>query len=92
MNVFDKALEQALRLLNSKGRLCVITFHSLEDKLCKNKFKEVGEIDKELKKLPIIPKEYQKDFEMINSIKPSKQEIEKNKRSRSSRLRILERV
>jgi len=92
LEVFEKALRDALELLNINGRICVITFHSLEDKICKNIFKEVSEIDKELKKLPVIPDEYLPNFKTINTIKPSKQELEVNSRARSSKLRIIERI
>lgn len=92
LNNFEQALKDSLYLLNKNGRICVITFHSLEDKICKNLFKEVSEIDSNLKKLPIIPKEYQPKFKIIGTIKPSKDEIEFNNRSRSSKLRIIERI
>lgn len=92
LNVFENSLNQALDLVKVGGRICVITFHSLEDKICKNLFKEVSEIDSNLKKLPIIPKEYQPKFKIIGTIKPSKDEIEFNNRSRSSKLRVIERI
>ena len=92
LEVFETALRKSLNLLNKNGRICVITFHSLEDKICKNIFKEVSEIDKNLKNLPQIPREYQKDFKVINTIKPSKEEVLNNSRSRSSKLRVIERI
>lgn len=91
LNVFEKALRKALKKLNKNGRIAVITFHSLEDKKCKSIFKEVSSVPKELKNLPVIPDEYKPKYEVIASIKPSKQEIENNKRARSSRLRVIER-
>ena len=92
LEVFETALRKSLKLLNKNGRVCVITFHSLEDKICKNIFKEVSEIDKNLKNLPQIPREYQKDFKVINTIKPSKDEVLNNSRSRSAKLRVIERI
>lgn len=92
LEVFDKALRDALELLNINGRICVITFHSLEDKICKNIFKSVTEIDKNLKNMPVIPDEYLPNYKIIKTIEPSKEEIEKNKRSRSAKLRIIERI
>ncbi len=92
INVFKKSLRDALNLLNIGGRICVITFHSLEDKACKEIFKEVSEIDNNLKSMPIIPEEYQKSFKIIGSYKPTKEEIEKNKRSRSAKLRVIEKI
>lgn len=92
LEVFDKALRDALELLNINGRICVITFHSLEDKICKNIFKSETEIDKNLKNIPVIPDEYLPNYRIIKTIEPSKEEIEKNNRSRSAKLRIIERI
>lgn len=92
LEVFKNALNQAVDLIDVNGRICVITFHSLEDKICKEKFKELTEIDNNLKNLPVIPDEYLPDFKLIKTIKPSKLELEENKRSRSAKLRIIERV
>lgn len=92
LEVFSSALADALEILKPQGRLAVITFHSLEDRICKQTFKEVSEIDSKVKGLPFIPEEYQKQFKVIANIKPSLEEQEKNKRSRSARLRILERI
>lgn len=92
LEVFEKALRDAFSLLNVGGRICVITFHSLEDRICKNVFKEMSEIDESLKNLPVIPDEYLKDFKVIHTIKPSKQELEKNNRARSAKLRVIEKT
>ena len=92
LNVFKEALLKALDMLDINGRICVITFHSLEDRICKEIFKEVSSIPKELTKLPIVPEEYLPKFEIIASISPSKEELEENSRSRSSRLRVIERI
>ena len=92
LNVFRKALTDALELLNKGGRICVITFHSLEDRICKEEFKKVSEVPKHIQKLPIIPEEYKPKFKIISNIKPSEEEIKNNKRSRSARLRVIERI
>lgn len=92
LNVFEKSLHEALELINVGGRICVITFHSLEDKICKNIFKSVSEIDNNIKKLPIIPDEYLPKFKVIKTIEPSKNEVDENNRARSAKLRIIERV
>ncbi len=92
LEVLKKALDDAITILNKRGRILVITFHSLEDRICKKKFREVSKIDEKVKGLPVIPKEFQKNYKVIKSITPSKQEVEKNNRSRSARLRILERI
>lgn len=92
LNVFAKSLRDSLSLINKGGRICVITFHSLEDKICKNIFKEVSSVDEALKNLPIIPQEYMPKFKIIKTINPSKKELEENKRARSAKLRIIERI
>lgn len=92
LNVFEKSLKDALELLNIGGRICVITFHSLEDKICKNIFNSVSRVDDALKHLPIIPKEYLPKFKVIKTIDPSKNELEINNRARSAKLRIIERI
>lgn len=92
LEVLEKSLKDSLDLLKANGRLCVITFHSLEDKICKDIFKSVSDIDPALKKLPIIPKEYQPKFKVVSVIKPNKEEIEENNRARSSKLRVLMRI
>lgn len=92
LNVLDNSLRQSLNLLDLNGRLCVITFHSLEDRLVKKIFREVSSIPSELSKLPIIPKEYLPKFKEIKTITPSIEEIDNNKRSRSATLRIIERI
>lgn len=91
LNVFKKALKDALDLINIGGRICVITFHSLEDRICKQIFNEVSKLPKELQNLPVIPDEYKPKFKVIANIEPTKEEIERNPRSRSARLRVIER-
>lgn len=92
LNVFEKSLKDALELINIGGRICVITFHSLEDKICKNIFKSVSEIDSNIKKLPVVPDEYLPKFKVIKTTHPSKNELDENNRARSAKLRIIERV
>ena len=94
LEVLEIALKDALSLLKVGGRMVVITFHSLEDKMVKDIFKEVTSIDKLVRGLPEIPLEYQPKFKLINNkvIVPSEQELEENNRSRSSKLRIIERI
>lgn len=92
LNVFEKSLKDALDLLKIGGRICVITFHSLEDKICKNIFNSVSKIDDSLKKLPIIPEEYLPKYKVIKAINPSEDELKRNQRARSAKLRIIERI
>lgn len=90
--VFEHSLKDALDLIDINGRICVITFHSLEDKICKEIFKKVSEVDTNLKRLPVIPEEYLPKYKVIANIKPSKKEQEENKRARSAKLRVIERI
>ena len=94
LDVFTKALNDAIDMLNPGGRICVITFHSLEDRICKNIFKEKSEMDSIFKGLPDkdIPLEYRPELNLITKIKPSKKELEDNNRSRSSILRVAEKM
>lgn len=94
LDVFTKALNDAIDMLNPGGRICVITFHSLEDRICKKIFKEKSEIDSVFKGLPDkdIPLEYRPELKLITKVKPSKKELADNNRSRSSILRIAEKM
>ena len=93
LDVLSSALEQAIDLLNVGGRICVITFHSLEDRMVKQTFKKYSEIDPMVKGLPFIPQEYQPTLKLIGkSITPSDKELEENNRARSSRLRVAEKI
>lgn len=94
LDVFTKALNDAIDMLNPGGRICVITFHSLEDRICKKIFKEKSEIDSVFKGLPDkdIPLEYRPELKLITKVKPSKKELADNNRSRSSILRVAEKM
>ena len=92
LEVFKKSLTDALDLLNQEGRICVITFHSLEDKICKEIFKSVSTVRDELKNMPIIPKEFEPKYKVVKVISPKDDEINENKRSRSAKLRVIKRI
>lgn len=94
LDILENSIKDALSMLNVGGRICVITFHSLEDRIVKNVFKEYTEVDPLVKGLPDIPKEYLPDYKLVNknAIVPSLEELEKNNRARSSKLRIIERI
>lgn len=92
LEVFKEALKKALKLLKVNGRICVITFHSLEDRICKEIFNEVTKNPEGYKDMPIIPKELEPKFKKIKTIEPSKEELNENNRSRSAKLRIIERI
>lgn len=91
MDALKEFLESSLSLLKTGGRLVIITYHSLEDRLCKNFMKSgnfEGKIEKDFYGNPISP------FKLINRkvITPGTQELEENSRSRSAKLRIAEKI
>ena len=90
LNVLKETLNKVVNHLNSHGRLAVITFHSLEDKIVKKVFKDLTVVEGNRNNLPT--KEEEKDFVLITrkGIKPSESELENNHRSASSTLRIIE--
>lgn len=92
--VLSKALPDAIDMLGEGGRISVITFHSLEDRIVKHVFKKECNIDDLVKGLPVIPVEYQPRIKLINKkpILPSEDEIKENSRSKSAKLRIIERI
>jgi 16S rRNA (cytosine1402-N4)-methyltransferase len=92
LEVFEKALETSLGLLKVNGRICVITFHSLEDKICKEIFKKHTMVAEVVKNLPIVPDEYQPSYKIIKTIEPSDLELDSNNRARSAKLRVIERT
>ena len=94
LDVLEPALEQALSIVKVGGRVAVITFHSLEDRIVKQIFKEKCKIDDKVKGLPNIPDEYLPDFKLVvnKAILPSEEELEHNSRSRSAKLRVIERI
>ena len=93
LNVFEKALEQALDIVNIEGRISVITFHSLEDRICKNIFKEKTTV-KNIPGLPVLPEHLMPCFRLVNkkAYSASKEELEQNHRAHSAKLRVIERI
>lgn len=92
LEVLESTLEQALNQLKVGGKICVITFHSLEDRICKNKFKEVSQIEKALGKLPVIPEEYLPNYKYVTTKEAKETELSENNRARSAKLRVIERI
>ena len=94
LDILEESIENALSMLNVGGRLVVITFHSLEDRIVKDVFKKYTNIPEIVKGLPNIPEEYLPNYMIIGKkpITPSDSELSENNRSRSSKLRIIERI
>ncbi|WP_077321509.1 16S rRNA (cytosine(1402)-N(4))-methyltransferase RsmH [Virgibacillus proomii] len=92
LGVFNDALHQAARVLGINGRLAVITFHSLEDRLCKQAFKKWSSNKETPRNLPIIPEQDKAPFRLITRkpIIATAEELAQNRRSRSAKLRIVE--
>ncbi len=94
LNVFDKALNDALSMLRLHGRIAVITFHSLEDKICKYTFQQVTKEPDVPFNIPVVPEYLKPRFKKITrkAIVASEKELEDNHRSHSAKLRIVERI
>ncbi|KAF1297147.1 16S rRNA (cytosine(1402)-N(4))-methyltransferase [Enterococcus sp. JM4C] len=94
LGAVEDSLEQAIDLLGLEGRISVITFHSLEDRIVKSMFKEYS-MPKDLPQgLPVVPEEFKPELKIVNRkpILPSTEEQEENNRSRSAKLRIAEKI
>ena len=94
LEVLENAMSKAVELLKVGGRLAIITFHSLEDRIVKNKFKDLATACKCPKDIPICMCGGVKKFEIITKkpIIPIDDELKNNNRAHSSKLRILERI
>ncbi|PLS16586.1 16S rRNA (cytosine(1402)-N(4))-methyltransferase [Bacillus sp. M6-12] len=94
LGVFEESLKQSIELLKPEGRISVITFHSLEDRICKSVFKSASETPPLPPGLPVIPDEFKPVLKLVNRkpILPSEEELENNNRSRSAKLRIAEKL
>ena len=94
LKVFEYALKDAMDMLNVNGRVAVITFHSLEDRICKHMFKKRSESKDIPRGLPIIPEEFQPEFKVITRkpIVANEGELAENNRSHSAKLRVAMRL
>ena len=89
----QKALADSLDLLRPGGRLCVISFHSLEDRLVKRFIRDAAQEPAQFRGLPNIPEEFHPRLKSIGKVvRASEQEIAANVRARSARLRVAERL
>lgn len=93
LGALEDSLSQALDLLSPGGRICVITFQSLEDRLVKTMFKEKTSLPDLPAGLPVVPIEMEPNYRLVTRkpILPTEVELEHNHRAHSARLRIIER-
>ena len=89
----DESIQQAMDMLALDGRISVITFHSLEDRLTKQLFKEASTVEVP-KGLPFIPDDLKPKMELVSRkpILPSAEELEANNRSHSAKLRVARKI
>ena len=93
LDALRDVLDDALSLLNVGGRICIISFHSLEDRIVKEAFKKYTSVDRELNKLPYIPDKYKPKYKIISKgIVANNEELKDNYRAHSARLRVIERI
>ncbi len=93
LEVLEHALRAGLNVLSVGGRLVVISFHSLEDRMVKRYFRDMSRGPQIPKDIPLMEKDLQQPYKLVGkAVKPGKQEIQENPRSRSSVLRVIERV
>ena len=94
LEVLEKSLDDSLSMISVGGRIAVITFHSLEDRIVKHKFNKVCEVDPLVKGLPNIPEDKLPNYRLITKkgIKASNLELQDNNRSHSAVLRVIERI
>ncbi len=85
LKALEKGLNQAINVLDDKGRICVISYHSLEDRIVKTLFKEV-------KREGIAQKNYGLKILTKKPIRPSSEEVKKNPKARSAKLRVAEKI
>ncbi|MDY4253548.1 16S rRNA (cytosine(1402)-N(4))-methyltransferase RsmH [Clostridium sp.] len=94
LSILNKAIENGVNRLNKGGRMAIITFHSLEDRIVKLKFKELATACTCPKEFPICICGGKAKVKIISrkAIEPSKEEVDENPRSRSAKLRVIERI
>ena len=94
LSILNKAIEDGVNKLNSGGRMAIITFHSLEDRIVKNKFRDLAVSCRCPKEFPVCICGEKAKVKVISrkAIEPSKQEVEENPRSRSAKLRVIEKL
>lgn len=94
LEILNKAIEDSINSLNPGGRIAIITFHSLEDRIVKNKFRDLENPCKCPSDFPVCICGKNPVIKVISRkpVEPSQEEVEVNPRSRSAKLRIAERI
>lgn len=94
LKILNKAIEDGVKRLNKGGRMAIITFHSLEDRIVKLKFRDLADPCTCPKDFPICVCGKKPTVKLVSrkAIEPSNEEVEENPRSRSAKLRVLERI
>jgi len=94
LKVIEKTIEDGVDKLNTEGRIAIITFHSLEDRIVKIKFRDLQNPCKCPKELPICVCGKKSIAKVVNKkpIEATKGELEKNPRSRSAKLRVSQKI
>lgn len=92
IGAFETSIEQAIHSVKIGGRISVITFHSLEDRMCKQLFMEYEKGPDVPRGLPIIPEEFKPKLKRVNRkpIESTADELSDNNRARSAKLRVVE--
>lgn len=92
LSAFEDSIEQAIELVKVDGRISVITFHSLEDRLCKQVFQEYEKGPEVPRGLPVIPEAYTPKLKRVNRkpITATEEDLDDNNRARSAKLRVAE--
>lgn len=93
LDVLRASLEEAISLLNPGGRISVITFQSLEDKIVKQTFKKYSEVEIP-RGMPVVPEGIKPTLRLVNRkpITASEEELAENNRSHSAKLRVAEKL
>ena len=94
LSILNRAIEDGVSKLSKGGRMAIITFHSLEDRIVKNKFRDLAVSCRCPKEFPICVCGERAKVKVISrkAIDPSKEEVEMNPRSRSAKLRVIEKI
>lgn len=94
LEAFYDVLHQVAEKVSIGGRISVITFHSLEDRLCKQAFKKWSSVPPLPRNFPVVPETSQPPFKLITRkpITATEDELSQNRRARSAKLRIVEKV